>query len=58
MNFICQICIPIKIFEYAAGSAAILSSDIKSNLELKETQLGITYFRAGDYIDFNKKIKN
>ena len=48
---------PLKIFEYAAGSAAILSSDIKSNLELKETQLGITYFRAGDYIDFNKKIK-
>ena len=48
---------PLKIFEYAAGSAAILSSDIKSNLELRETQLGITYFKAGDYIDFNKKIK-
>ena len=48
---------PLKIFEYAAGGAAILSSDIKSNLELKETQLGITYFRAGDFIDFNKKIR-
>ena len=47
---------PLKIFEYAAGNAAILSSDIKSNLELNDTQLGITYFRAGDYIDFNEKI--
>ena len=47
---------PLKIFEYAAGNAAILSSDIKSNLELRDTQLGITYFSAGDYVDFNKKI--
>ena len=47
---------PLKIFEYAAGNAAILSSDIKSNLELRDTQLGITYFNAGDYVDFNKKI--
>ena len=47
---------PLKIFEYAAGNAAILSSDIKSNLELNDTQLGITYFKAGDYIDFREKI--
>ena len=47
---------PLKIFEYAAGNAAILSSDIKSNLELNDTQLGITYFKAGDYSDFNEKM--
>ena len=47
---------PLKIFEYAAGNAAILSSDIKSSLELRDTQLGITYFSAGDYVDFNEKI--
>ena len=49
---------PLKIFEYAAGNAAILASDIKSNLELSETQLGIMYFKADDYDDFREKIIN
>tara|TARA_B100000989_G_scaffold61715_1_gene42490 strand:- start:4337 stop:5527 length:1191 start_codon:yes stop_codon:yes gene_type:complete len=49
---------PLKIFEYAAGNAAILSSDIKSNLELSETQLGIMYFKADDFDDFREKMIN
>ena len=47
---------PMKIFEYAAGNVVILSSDIKSNLELSETGLGIIYFKAGDFDDFKNKI--
>ena len=49
---------PMKIFEYAAGSAVILSSDIKSNFELNKTGLGIVYFKAGDFDDFREKIVN
>ena len=47
---------PMKIFEYAAGNVVILSSDIKSNLELSETGLGIIYFKAGNFDDFKNKI--
>ena len=47
---------PLKIFEYAAGNAVVLSSDIKSNLELNKTQLGIIYFKADDFNDFREKI--
>ena len=49
---------PMKIFEYAAGGAVVLSSDIKSNLELNETKLGIVYFKADDFDDFREKISN
>ena len=47
---------PLKIFEYAAANTVILSSDIKSNLELSETELGIMYFKAGDFDDFRDKV--
>ena len=47
---------PLKIFEYAAANTVVLSSDIKSNLELDETGLGIMYFKAGDFNDFRDKV--
>ena len=47
---------PLKVFEYAAASTVILCSDIKSNLELIETDLGIMYFKAGDFDDFRDKV--
>ena len=47
---------PLKVFEYAAASTVILCSDIKSNLELIETGLGIMYFKAGDFDDFRDKV--
>lgn len=49
---------PMKIFEYAAANAVILSSDIQSNKELNDTGLGIVYFQAGNYKDFNEKVSN
>ena len=48
----------MNIFEYAAGVAVVVSSDIKSNLELNETKLVIVYFKADDFDDFREKISN
>ena len=47
---------PLKVFEYAAANTVILCSDIKSNFELIETDLGIMYFKAGDFDDFREKV--
>ncbi len=48
---------PLKIFEYAASGAVVIASDIKSNLELKNSGLGIEYFKHDDYEDFKLKMK-
>lgn len=48
---------PLKIFEYAASETIVLASNIKSNLELKDSGLGIEYFKHDDYEDFNSKIR-
>ena len=48
---------PMKIFEYAASNVVILASNIKSNIELKDTGLGILYFEAENYDDFQAKLK-
>ena len=47
---------PMKIFEYAASNTVVLASDIKSNLELKDTDLGILYYEAGNFDDFRNKL--
>ena len=47
---------PMKIFEYAASSTVVLASDIKSNFELQDTDLGILYYKAGDFDDFRNKL--
>ena len=47
---------PMKIFEYAASSTVVLASDIKSNFELKDTDLGILYYEAGNFDDFRNKL--
>ena len=47
---------PMKIFEYAASNVVILASDIKSNFELQDTNLGILYYKAGDFDDFRNKL--
>ena len=47
---------PIKIFEYAASNTVVLASDIKSNYELNDLNLGIHYFKSDDFKDFGKKI--
>ena len=47
---------PMKIFEYAASNTVVLASDIKSNFELQDTDLGIIYYKAGDFDDFRNKL--
>ena len=47
---------PMKIFEYAASNTVVLASDIKSNFELKDTDLGILYYEAGNFDDFRNKL--
>ena len=47
---------PMKIFEYAASNVVILASDIKSNFELRDTELGILYYEAGNFDDFRNKL--
>lgn len=47
---------PMKIFEYAASNTVVLASDIKSNYELKDTDLGILYYEAGNFDDFRNKL--
>ena len=47
---------PLKFFEYAAAGAAILCSDLKSHLDLKELNLGVEYFEESNWKDFESKI--
>ena len=43
-----------KNFEYAASNTVVLASDIKSNYELNDLNLGIHYFKSDDFKDFGK----
>ena len=47
---------PLKFFEYAAAGAAILCSDLRSHLDLKELNLGVEYFEESNWKDFESKI--
>ena len=49
---------PLKIFEFAAMGIPILASDIKSHLNLEELNLGIVYFKNGDFDDFSIKLES
>ena len=46
----------MKVFEYDASNVVILASDIKSNFELSDTELGILYYEAGNFDDFRNKL--
>ena len=48
---------PMKIFEMAACGVPILASDIKSHKELEKFNLGISYFRNGDFADFSLRLQ-
>ncbi len=48
---------PMKIFEMAACGVPILASDIKSHKELEKFNLGIIYFRNGDFSDFSLRLQ-
>ena len=48
---------PMKIFEMAACGVPILASDIKSHKELEKFNLGICYFRNGDFADFSLRLQ-
>ncbi len=48
---------PMKIFEMAACGVPILASDIKSHKELEKLNLGIIYFRNGDFSDFSLRLQ-
>ena len=48
---------PMKIFEMAACGVPILASDIKSHKELEKFNLGIVYFKNGNFSDFSLKLQ-
>ena len=48
---------PMKIFEMAACGVPILASDIKSHKELEKFNLGIVYFKNGNFADFSLKLQ-
>ena len=48
---------PMKIFEMAACGVPVLASDIKSHKELEKFNLGIIYFRNGDFSDFSLRLQ-
>ena len=48
---------PLKIFEFAAMGIPILVSDIASHLSLKQLNLGIIYFKNGNFEDFSLKLE-
>ena len=48
---------PMKIFELAACGVPILASDIKSHKELEKFNLGIIYFKNGNFSDFSLKLQ-
>ena len=49
---------PMKIFEMASCGIPILASDIKSHIELEKFNLGIVYFKNGNFNDFLLKLEN
>ena len=48
---------PMKIFEMAACGVPILASDIKTHRELEKFNLGIVYFRNGNFSDFSTRLQ-
>ena len=48
---------PMKIFEMAACGVPILASDIKSHKELEKFNLGIIYFKNGNFSDFSLRLQ-